>query len=652
MNYVEVDNLYKSFAEKILFEDISFKIERGDKIALIARNGSGKTTLINVILGNEIPDSGKIMLRNDIHVNFLRQDTVLNPEQNVFNAIFESENEFIKCIKTYNECLMLSQLDSSPETLRRLEEATSMMDAFAAWDYESKVEEILQIFEIPDLNQKIGHLSGGQQKRLALAKVLIDKCDMLFLDEPTNHLDIEMIEWLENYLAKEKVTLFLISHDRYFIDNVCNTVFELDDHKLYRYKSNGRKDDEKSDRNIEYSADKMHKPNGAYSNFLIKKADREEMEAKTIEKARGKYRIELEWMRRQPQARQHKSKKRIETFYDIEKTARQTLKDESFSFNVQAARLGKKIMEVYNLSKAFGDKKIISNMTYTFVKGDRIGIVGKNGIGKSTFFKLLTEQIYPDSGRIVVGSTVKTGYFGQEGLLFNDDKKIIDIVKECCEVANIDSREVGASQFLSWFNFPPAVQYASFGKLSGGEKRRFYLIMVLLQSPNFLILDEPTNDLDIQTLNLLEEFLDSYEGVLLVASHDRLFLDKLSDHIFAFEGNGVIKDFPGNYTQYVEWKKARKAASPAEKATAKEDTRQRPLRPRKATYKETKEYEAITAEMDTLENEKKTIIAKLNDASTPADELEKLSLRYGEIDSRLSEIEDRWLELEEIVNEI
>lgn len=309
-------------------------------------------------------------------------------------------------------------------------------------------------------------------------------------------------------------------------------------------------------------------------------------------------------------------------------------------------------MEVYNLSKAFGDKKIISNMTYTFVKGDRIGIVGKNGIGKSTFFKLLTEQIYPDSGRIVVGSTVKTGYFGQEGLLFNDDKKIIDIVKECCEVANIDSREVGASQFLSWFNFPPAVQYASFGKLSGGEKRRFYLIMVLLQSPNFLILDEPTNDLDIQTLNLLEEFLDSYEGVLLVASHDRLFLDKLSDHIFAFEGNGIIKDFPGNYTQYVEWKKARKAATPSEKSTPKEDTRQRPERPRKATYKETKEYEAITAEMGTLESEKKTIITELNSATTPADELERLSLRYGEIDSRLSEIEDRWLELEEIVNEI
>lgn len=627
MNYVEVNNLSKSYSEKQLFRNISFKIEQGDKVSLIAKNGSGKTTLINIILGNELPDEGTIDLRNDIHINYLNQDNTLNQDATVLDTIFESDNQFIKCIKNYNKCL-IDATSHDKSDIEKLDQAISMMDSFDAWNYETKVQEILQVFDIPNLNAIVGHLSGGQQKRLALAKVLIDKSDMLFLDEPTNHLDIEMIEWLEKYLIREKITFFLISHDRYFIDNVCDTILELDNTSLYRYRGN-------------------------YSNFLIKKAEREELEIKNIENARSKYRIELEWMRRQPQARQHKSKKREENFYVIEKVAKQQIKDESFNFNVQSARLGKKIMELYDISKSYGDKCLIKNFSYTFVKGDRIGIVGKNGIGKSTFLNIITQKLQPDSGKVVVGSTIRFGYFGQKGLEFNDDKTILEIVKEYTEMVNVDSREIGASQFLTYFNFPPAVQHNKFGRLSGGEKRRFYLLLLLMQSPNFLILDEPTNDLDIQTLTLLETFLETYEGVLIVVSHDRLFLDKLSEHTFAFEGNGVIKDYPGNYTDYVEWKKRVRKAAPSK---AKEETSTNKKvktvdnEKRKATFKEKKEYEEISDLLVKLDEDKTSIINKLNDATTPVSEMQELSIRFAEVEKKLSELEDRWLELSEIID--
>lgn len=627
MNYVEVNNLSKSYSEKQLFRNISFKIEQGDKVSLIAKNGSGKTTLINIILGNELPDEGTIDLRNDIHINYLNQDNTLNQDATVLDTIFESDNQFIKCIKNYNKCL-IDATSHDKSDIEKLDQAISMMDSFDAWNYETKVQEILQVFDIPNLNAIVGHLSGGQQKRLALAKVLIDKSDMLFLDEPTNHLDIEMIEWLEKYLIREKITFFLISHDRYFIDNVCDTILELDNTSLYRYRGN-------------------------YSNFLIKKAEREELEIKNIENARSKYRIELEWMRRQPQARQHKSKKREENFYVIEKVAKQQIKDESFNFNVQSARLGKKIMELYDISKSYGDKCLIKNFSYTFVKGDRIGIVGKNGVGKSTFLNIITQKLQPDSGKVVVGSTIRFGYFGQKGLEFNDDKTILEIVKEYTEMVNVDSREIGASQFLTYFNFPPAVQHNKFGRLSGGEKRRFYLLLLLMQSPNFLILDEPTNDLDIQTLTLLETFLETYEGVLIVVSHDRLFLDKLSEHTFAFEGNGVIKDYPGNYTDYVEWKKRVRKAAPSK---AKEETSTNKKvktvdnEKRKATFKEKKEYEEISDLIVKLDEDKTSIINKLNDATTPVSEMQELSIRFAEVEKKLSELEDRWLELSEIID--
>lgn len=627
MNYVEVNNLSKSYSEKQLFRNISFKIEQGDKVSLIAKNGSGKTTLINIILGNELPDEGTIDLRNDIHINYLNQDNTLNQDATVLDTIFESDNQFIKCIKNYNKCL-IDATSHDKSDIEKLDQAISMMDSFDAWNYETKVQEILQVFDIPNLNAIVGHLSGGQQKRLALAKVLIDKSDMLFLDEPTNHLDIEMIEWLEKYLIREKITFFLISHDRYFIDNVCDTILELDNTSLYRYRGN-------------------------YSNFLIKKAEREELEIKNIENARSKYRIELEWMRRQPQARQHKSKKREENFYVIEKVAKQQIKDESFNFNVQSARLGKKIMELYDISKSYGDKCLIKNFSYTFVKGDRIGIVGKNGVGKSTFLNIITQKLQPDSGKVVVGSTIRFGYFGQKGLEFNDDKTILEIVREYTEMVNVDSREIGASQFLTYFNFPPAVQHNKFGRLSGGEKRRFYLLLLLMQSPNFLILDEPTNDLDIQTLTLLETFLETYEGVLIVVSHDRLFLDKLSEHTFAFEGNGVIKDYPGNYTDYVEWKKRVRKAAPSK---AKEETLTNKKvktvdnEKRKATFKEKKEYEEISDLLVKLDEDKTSIINKLNDATTPVSEMQELSIRFAEVEKKLSELEDRWLELSEIID--
>lgn len=627
MNYVEVNNLSKSYSEKQLFRNISFKIEQGDKVSLIAKNGSGKTTLINIILGNELPDEGTIDLRNDIHINYLNQDNTLNQDATVLDTIFESDNQFIKCIKNYNKCL-IDATSHDKSDIEKLDQAISMMDSFDAWNYETKVQEILQVFDILNLNAIVGHLSGGQQKRLALAKVLIDKSDMLFLDEPTNHLDIEMIEWLEKYLIREKITFFLISHDRYFIDNVCDTILELDNTSLYRYRGN-------------------------YSNFLIKKAEREELEIKNIENARSKYRIELEWMRRQPQARQHKSKKREENFYVIEKVAKQQIKDESFNFNVQSARLGKKIMELYDISKSYGDKCLIKNFSYTFVKGDRIGIVGKNGVGKSTFLNIITQKLQSDSGKVVVGSTIRFGYFGQKGLEFNDDKTILEIVREYTEMVNVDSREIGASQFLTYFNFPPAVQHNKFGRLSGGEKRRFYLLLLLMQSPNFLILDEPTNDLDIQTLTLLETFLETYEGVLIVVSHDRLFLDKLSEHTFAFEGNGVIKDYPGNYTDYVEWKKrVRKAlpSKPKEESPVNKKVKTVDNEKRKATYKEKKEYEEISELLVKLDEDKTAIINKLNDSTTPVGEMQSLSIRFAEVEKQLSELEDRWLELSEIID--
>ena len=628
MNYVEIEHLFKSFAEKILFEDISFKIEQSEKLALIAKNGSGKSTLINIILGHELPDSGKIELRQDIHVNYLRQDSDLNQDATILDTIFQSENQFIKCIKNYNKCI-LSSTSHLRQDIENLNNAINLMDSFDAWNYENKIKEILQVFEIPDLNEIVGHLSGGQQKRLALAKVLIDKSDMLFLDEPTNHLDIDMIEWLENYLQKEKITFFLISHDRYFIDNVCNNILELDNHKLFRYKGN-------------------------YSNFLIKKAEREEMEVKSIEHAQNKYRTELEWMKRQPQARQHKSKKREEYFYDIEKIAKQHIDNETYNFNIEASRLGKKIMEIYNLTKAFGNKKIITNFSYTFLKNDRIGVIGQNGIGKSTFFNLITQKLEPDSGKILIGSTVRFGYFGQQGLQCNEEKTIIDIVKEYTERVHIDSKEIGASQFLTKFNFPPAVQHNTFGRLSGGEKRRFYLLLILMQSPNFLILDEPTNDLDIQTLNLLENFLASYNGVLIIASHDRMFLDKLSEHVFAFEGDGKIKDYPGNYSDYAEWHKNNNTALHRLETKSEHDTnvsKKHELlenKTRKATFKEKKEYDELNTRLEKLDEEKQVLLAIMNNTSTPADKLQTSSIRYGEIDNEISTLEDRWIELSEI----
>ena len=632
MNYVEVENLSKSFGEKTLFDNIDFKIEKGDKTALIAQNGSGKSTLINIILKRELPDGGTVNLRDDIHVNYLDQDTDLNPEKTLLDTIFESDNQFIACIKNYNECLA-EYSDQNSDSVARLEQAIAQMDAFDAWTYENKVKEILQVFEIPDLYELVGHLSGGQQKRLALAKVLIDKSDMLFLDEPTNHLDIDMIEWLEKYLVREKITFFLISHDRYFIDNVCDTIFELDNHKLYRYKGN-------------------------YSDFLLKKAEREELLAKEIEHARNKYRVELEWMRRQPQARQHKSKKREEYFYDIEKVAKQHIKQDNSTFTTQSARLGKKIMEIYGLTKSYGSKHIIKNFNYTFLKNDKIGVIGKNGAGKSTFFNLITQKLAPDAGKVVVGSTVRFGYYGQQGLTLNDDKKIIDIVKEYAEVVNIDGKEINVTQFLNHFNFPPPVQHNAFGKLSGGEKRRFYLMLVLLQGPNFLILDEPTNDLDIQTLNILEDFLESYEGVLVFASHDRLFLDKLSEHVFAFEGNGIVKDYPGNYTEYRQWHKNVVAAMgkleqrPSNKQNYLQQKQQeRTSDKRKPTFKEKKEFEDINNKLNELNAEKNSIIEKLNGANISVEEMQNLSKRFAEMENLLDELENRWLELSEIVGD-
>ncbi|MCK9641648.1 MAG: ATP-binding cassette domain-containing protein [Prolixibacteraceae bacterium] len=612
--YLQLDNLTKSWGDLPLFKDISFTINQGDKVALIAKNGAGKTTLMNILFGGDIADYGKVIFNNDIRIGYLRQLPDLNPDETIMEAAFSSVGETISAVREY-ECALESH---DPKAI---DKAMDKINRLNCWDFELKIKQILTELNIHDLQQPIRELSGGQKKRVALAHVLIDEPDFLILDEPTNHLDLEMIEWLERTLEKSKCTLLMVTHDRYFLDRVCNEIIELDDQSLFRYKGN-------------------------YSYYVEKRNERIQNLTLEIDRAKNLFRTELDWLRRMPQARSHKSKYRIENAYILKEKASKQLDEKKLELAINSQRLGGKIINLEGLSKSFGDVTILKDFSYKFARYEKIGIVGKNGSGKSTFLNLLTGLCQPDSGKMDVGETVRFGYFRQDGIQFAPENRVIDIIKEIAEVVEMgDGSKLSASQFLTYFLFPPETQYSLVAKLSGGEKRRLYLCTILMHNPNFLILDEPTNDLDIMTLNVLEEYLKSFTGCTIVVSHDRFFMDKIVDHLFVFEGDGIIKDFPGNYTEYRDWEEDR---SKTEQSSVKVD---KPLREKtapekkKLSFKEKKELDDLEIEIDRLEKEKKMVEEELNSGLLDADALHKKSIRYSEISSLLEEKEFRWLEL-------
>ncbi len=618
--FLQVENLSKRWGEIILFENISFTIFEGRKVALIARNGAGKSTLLNLLADKDSPDSGIITITNDIETGYFEQIPKLNPANTVLEEIFESDNLKLKTIKDFE----LAVSKGNPKTIA---EISIKMDELGAWDFEVEIKQIMTELKIDIYDKQVGDLSGGQQKRLSLAKVLINKPDLLILDEPTNHLDLEMIEWLESYLEKTKSTLLMVTHDRYFLDRVCNEIIEMEDNRIYRHTGN-------------------------YSYFLQKRDERLEMQQATTAKAKNLLRTEMEWMRRMPKARSHKAKYRIDSFSDLKEKASQKIKEGNVSLNIKSSRLGKKIVELENVSKSFPGIKLIEDFSYKFSRSEKVGIVGNNGTGKSTFLNLITKKLKPDSGNIETGKTIKFGYYRQEGISFDPKERVIDAVNKIAEyICFEDGSKMSASQMLGHFLFPPEMQYNYIEKLSGGEQRRLYLCTVLMQNPNFLILDEPTNDLDIMTLNVLEEYLQSFAGCVIVVSHDRFFMDKIVDHLFVFEGNGVVTDFPGNYTIYrnkvleeKERNESRKTSQVKEsprKETKRNDTKN------KLSFKEKREFEQLEKEIAELEEKITEIESLLNSGSLPHEELYEKSGELGEIKSQLDEKEFRWLELSE-----
>ena len=635
MHYVSVENVTKNYGIKPLFSQISFHIEEGDKIALVARNGSGKSTLLKILAGKETADSGKVWVNKEVDIALFEQEPQFDENKTILDNIFFHEHPVINVIKEYERL-------SETEEFEKLGDVLVKMDELGAWDFDSKVKQILGKLNIHHLQQPVGSLSGGQRKRVALAKTLIDigfehKHVLLIMDEPTNHLDVEMVEWLEHYLSKENVTLLLVTHDRYFLDTVCEEIWELDGSDLHVYK-------------------------GDYQNYLEKKAARIENDTASIDKARNTYRKELEWMRKQPKARTTKSKSRQDNFYEIEKKAKQRIEDSQLQLDMKMSRMGGKIAELKKVYKRYGDVVILNGFDYTFKKGDRIGVVGKNGVGKSTFLNMLQGLEKADSGKINIGDTVVFGNYSQQGLAIKEDMRVIEFVKNIAESFPLaGGGSLSAAQFLNLFLFPPEQQYTYISKLSGGEKRRLHLLSILFRNPNFLILDEPTNDLDLPTLGVLENFLSEFQGCLLIVSHDRYFMDRLVDHLFVFEGEGIVKDFPGTYSQYRIWLKDEEERSVAQRAPAVENkefsrtgvqhqTTAVSTEKRKLSYKEKKEFELLESEMASLEKEKAEVNDKLNKGNIPFEELQKLSLRIGEINALIDEKESRWLELSEGVD--
>ncbi|NBC27498.1 MAG: ATP-binding cassette domain-containing protein [Bacteroidetes bacterium] len=630
MTYLSVENLSKSFGIKTLFEDITFGLSKGDKTALVAPNGTGKSTLLRIIAGEEVQDSGEVMTQNDIRIGYLMQEPKLHAGMTIREYILQGDSDITAIIKQYEEAVDQQAEDFNETTQDAYMKATAAMDAANAWDFEQRMEQILGKLDITDLNRSIGTLSGGERKRVALAFVLIDNPDLIILDEPTNHLDLDMIEWLEGYLIKSNVTLLMVTHDRYFLDRVCNHILEMDAGELYHH-------------------------NGNYGYYLQKKAEREQQEQAELHKAGQLYKKELDWMRRQPKARTSKSKSRIDAFHKTKEKVTSATDGRELELDVSSRRIGGQVLELEKISKSYGDLTILNDFTYSFNKGERIGIIGKNGVGKSTFLKIITGEEQPDSGDVNTGATIEYGHYRQQDVDFDENLRPIEVVKEVASVIELsDGSQISASQFLEHFMFPGKLQYTPVGKLSGGEKRRLALMMVLINNPNFLILDEPTNDLDLMTLQKLEEFLLNFGGCLIVVSHDRFFMDKLVDHYFVFEGDGVIRDHNGTYMEYRELKEeeqaeqrriekekksARKPAPSRSKATEKKRST--------LTFREKKELKKLEKEIAALEEKKTAIETKMGNGALDADELQKASEQYGELTDEIDETTLRWLELAE-----
>ena len=630
MNYISIDNISKAFSDKLLFENISFGIEKGEKTALVAANGTGKSTMMKILVGKEESDKGSISYNENIRIGYLEQLPHFEPELTIQDVISTGHTDIMNVIQRYEDALLNHVDDKNISTKKELEDAISQMDALQAWSYEQRLKQLLYTFEITDLSQKISTLSGGQVKRLALALVLLDDPDILFLDEPTNHLDMGMIEWLEKYLTQSTKTLFMVTHDRYFLDRVCNKIFELYQGTMYTH-------------------------NGNYDYYVRKSREREENKRVAAERAGQLLKYELEWMRSTPQARTGKAKARIDAFYDLKEKAKFRRDNTELQFGSDMQRLGGKILEMDRVSKSYGNTTILKDFDYIFKKGERIGIIGKNGIGKSTFLNMITGSENPDTGTIVTGQTVAYGYYTQKGIKFDERKTILETIKDIAEVIHYGKDKVySPDQLLAHFMFPYSMHRQPVSLLSGGEKRRLYLLTVLVSNPNFLILDEPTNDLDLLTLQKLEDFLQSYKGCLLVVSHDRYFLDQTVDQLFVFEGDGKVKGFMGNYSQYHDYLEEKSKEEKKEQSAQKQEARvEKPAseRKKKRTYKEQKEYEQLAQDIETLEKEKAELTVKMQE-QLDYQELDKLGKRMNEITDLIDEKELRWLELDEIENQI
>jgi ATP-binding cassette subfamily F protein uup len=618
-NILSVENLTHHWGDIRLFNDLNFGLDEGQKAALIARNGTGKTTLLNILAGVYPADEGNVTYRNTITRGYLSQDPEFDPQLTVLDTLFQSENETARVVQQYEGALARQDHDTLQQLLPKMEQLN-------AWDYEERAKQILSQLNIESFNQPVGQLSGGQTKRVALARVLINNPDFLILDEPTNHLDLDMIEWLEDYLKRSRMTLLMVTHDRYFLDRVCNEILELQDQTLYQYPGN-------------------------YAWYLEKRAERISQKNQEVERAKNLLRKEQEWMNRQPKARGTKAKSRVDAFYDLKKTAAQNTEEQNLEINIKSSRLGKKVVNLHNINKGFDNLTLIENFSYKFVRGEKVGIVGKNGTGKSTFLNILTGRLKPDSGYIEPGETLKFGYYRQEGMDIDENKRVLEVITDIADhIVLGKDQTMSAAQFLRYFLFPNEMHNVLVQKLSGGEKKRLYLMTVLIRNPNFLILDEPTNDLDILTLNILEDYLRQFDGCLMVVSHDRYFLDKVTDHLFVFDGQGTIKDFPGNYTDYYHQKKE------DEKIRARESAQSKPREKKKSkpassgnkiTFKEKKELESLEQRMEDLQAEKDEAEEKLNSGQLASDELLQASERLGQIMEELDQCEMRWLELSE-----
>lgn len=616
MNYLSVENISKSFGMRVLFENISFGINEGQKIGFVAKNGTGKTSILNIMAGKDKADTGNVVFRKGLKIAYLPQDPDLNPELTVEQTIFSSDNPILKIIENYEHAL------ENPDDSEAYQKAFDAVDAHNAWDFETRYKQILFKLKMEDLHAKVSSLSGGQKKRLALANALLTTPDLLIMDEPTNHLDLEMIEWLENLFAKENFTLFMVTHDRYFLERVCNEIVELDEGVLYNYKGN-------------------------YSYYLEKRDARIENEATETGKAKQLFKKELDWMRRQPKARTTKSKSRIEDFHEIKDRASKRRNDHEVQLELNMERMGTKVVEFHKVSKSFGDKKLLDNFEYNFNRGERIGIIGKNGTGKSTFLNILTGAMQPDSGKVIVGDTVKFGYYTQSGINIKDGQKVIDVIREYGDYIPLKKgRQISASQLLERFLFDPKKQYDFVEKLSGGERKRLYLCTVLIKNPNFLILDEPTNDLDIVTLNVLESFLLDFPGCLLVVSHDRYFMDKIVDHLFVFRGNAEVEDFPGNYSDFRIYEDSQPAVKKEVETTSKSKSDWKDDKSQvKLNYNDQKEFGKLEKEIANLEKNREELQNKFATENWSGAEIDKQSIKLQEIIDKIESKTERWFEL-------